>query len=85
VTNGADFERDPTDPSELKPVFDAIDSVRRSSEEHNRTIATALTDLRTLVLEHYHRTTSRLDQHARELRRIKQHVGISEPPPHDGL
>jgi len=81
----SDFGSDPTDPTELKPVFDAIDEVRRSSEEHTRTIGTALTNLRSTVLEHYHRTMTRLDQHAKDIRLLKKAVGIAEASAQDGL
>ena len=83
----SDSERDvPTDPAELTPVLSAIDDVRKASEEQTRTIGKALHDLRDTVLEHYHRTTRRLDEHASEIRRIKAHVGIVDvQPPADRL
>jgi hypothetical protein len=80
-----EIEAPSTEPEELGAVFDAIEQVRRASEEHNRTIGTALNSLRTTVLEHYDRTTRRLDAHADEIRRIKIHIGLADRPSSDGL
>jgi hypothetical protein len=77
---------DDTMPEELAPVFDAIEDVKRASEEHNRTISKALTNLRDTVLEHYARTTKRVDAHAKAIREIRSFVGMPElEQPADGL
>lgn len=80
-----DTDRD-TDPHELEPVFRAIADVQAASEEQTRTIGKALTSLRTTVLEHYERTTKRVDEHAKRIRALEQHVGIEPVAPRaDGL
>lgn len=69
-----------TDPDELAPIFDAIEQVREASEEQAKTLGSALTELRTQVLAHYHRITKRGDESDRRLDRIEKHL---ELPPMD--
>jgi len=70
---------------ETHPVMEAINRLEGVMSENEQTLKAALHSLRTTVVEQYQRTTQRLDAHARELRRIKEHIHLTDPPPTDGL
>lgn len=72
-----------TEPEALRPVLDAVSHLETVVAENDRTIKGALSGLRTTVLQHYHAMQSRLDEHAREIRQIKDFLRLPPLPPED--
>ena len=59
----------------------AVTRLESSIREQGQTTRAALSSLRTLVLQHYHAVQSRLDEHARDLRDLRRHLGLAPLPP----
>lgn len=67
------------DPEEFPlRISAAIDRLEGVVEENERTIKSAISGLRSLVLEHYAAVQSRLDWHARRIQRLEDGAGL--PP-----
>lgn len=64
-------------------VTAALDRLEGIVEENERTIKSAISSLRTMVLQHYHAVQARLDDHARDLARIRDALGLAPLPPVD--
>lgn len=69
----------------IKAVVQSIDSLREVLDQNDRTVKTAINELRTTVLEHYERITKRVDEHAKRIRVLEAHCGIMRPHTGDGL
>ena len=65
------------------PVLSSIERLEGVVNEHERTIKSALHELRDLVVKQYARTMETVDDHSRRLRVIEQQLGII--PHTDGL
>lgn len=72
-----------TEPDALKPILAAVDHLQGVVDENDRTIKSALLSLKTLIVQHYHATQSRLDDHARQLRRLNDMHALPPLEPDD--